>query len=123
MRWFRSNTNLGGRSALFALAVQLALSFGHVHRDGLYAVSPGAGPALSSASQSGSSPSNQPVNHGDDYCAICATIALIGSSLVAAAPMLPLPRLGETVAPVGRVAGLVVAQHRTAFQSRAPPAA
>jgi len=31
MRWFRSNIRLGSRLALFALAVQMALSLGHVH--------------------------------------------------------------------------------------------
>ena len=31
MKWFRSNIKHGSRLALFALAVQFALSFGHFH--------------------------------------------------------------------------------------------
>jgi len=31
MKWFRSNIKHGSRLALFALALQLALSFGHFH--------------------------------------------------------------------------------------------
>ena len=35
MRWFRSNIQAGVASALFALAVQFAVTFSHVHLDGL----------------------------------------------------------------------------------------
>ena len=35
MQWFRSRVKLGSWVALFALALQLALTFGHVHLDGL----------------------------------------------------------------------------------------
>jgi len=31
MKWVRANIGLGARVALFALAVQFALSFGHFH--------------------------------------------------------------------------------------------
>ena len=31
MRWFRARLRAGARLALFALTVQIALSFGHVH--------------------------------------------------------------------------------------------
>jgi hypothetical protein len=33
MGWFRSRSRLGSYLALFALAFQLAVSFGHVHLD------------------------------------------------------------------------------------------
>ena len=36
MRWFWANRIFGGRLALFALAVQLALSFGHIHREDIF---------------------------------------------------------------------------------------
>ncbi len=35
MRWFRSNIRRGARLALLALGIQLALTFGHVHLDGV----------------------------------------------------------------------------------------
>ena len=31
MRWFRAKLKTGARLALFALTVQIALSFGHLH--------------------------------------------------------------------------------------------
>ena len=36
MRWFRANRILGSRLALFALAVQFVLAFGHIHHDDIY---------------------------------------------------------------------------------------
>ena len=35
MNWFRSNIQSCARLALFALALQMAVSFGHVHGDDL----------------------------------------------------------------------------------------
>ena len=35
MHWFRSRMRSCGRLALFALALQMVLSFGHMHRDDL----------------------------------------------------------------------------------------
>jgi hypothetical protein len=43
MRWFRSRVQLGTRAALFALGVQLTLSFGHLHVNDTQ-----AGPVLAS---------------------------------------------------------------------------
>jgi hypothetical protein len=44
MKWFRSNIKHGARLALFALALQFALSFGHFH-----GVAAQAAPALQSS--------------------------------------------------------------------------
>jgi hypothetical protein len=126
MQWFRANKICGGRLALFALALQLVMSFGHIHRDDIYGparASATAPMALPAADQSQSLPADQPSKHTDDYCAICATMSLLGSSFVAAPPQLPLPFAFHAVEHVDRVAVAIVAQRRTAFQSRAPPAA
>ena len=45
MKWFRSNIKTGSRLALFALAIQFALSFGHFHE----AAAQPPRPALTSA--------------------------------------------------------------------------
>src|SRR5260370_7977226 len=47
MKWFRSNIRYGSRLALFALAIQFLLSFGHFHG------SAQAAPALVDANQPG----------------------------------------------------------------------
>ena len=44
MKWFRSNIKHGSRLALFALAIQFVLSFGHFH-----GVSAQAAPAVDAA--------------------------------------------------------------------------
>ena len=43
MKWFRSNIKAGSRLALFALAVQFVLAFGHFH-----SVAAQAAPAIQS---------------------------------------------------------------------------
>jgi hypothetical protein len=124
MRWFRANKTFGGRLALFALAVQFVVAFGHIHRDDIYGFSRAAA-AIAAPVANGSqpAPANHPAKHGDDYCAICATISLLGNSFVAAAPALPLPSASYAIEPIERVAAIFIAPRRAAFQSRAPPAA
>ena len=36
MRWFRANKTFGSRLALFALAVQFVLAFGHIHHEDIF---------------------------------------------------------------------------------------
>jgi hypothetical protein len=125
MRWFRANRTFGGRLALFALAVQLLLSFGHIHRDDIYGPDSASASAAAqpAANDSQPQPTNQPSKHSDDYCAICATMALLNTSFVAEAPQLPVPVISHAVEHVDRVVVAIMAPRRTAFQSRAPPAA
>jgi hypothetical protein len=126
MRWFRTNLRLGGRLALFALAVQLVLSFGHIHLEDIY------GNARAFAAWSASVPvadNSQPPpagpqsHHTDDYCAICATVHLLGSSFAAQAPQLPLPFISAAIEHFDRVSLAFVSSRRAPFQSRAPPQA
>jgi len=108
--------------ALGALALQLVLSFGHVHLDGVHRGSPAATAAGSSA-KAQPLPAQQPGDDGDDYCAICATIYLAAGSFVPQAPQLPALFASRLIEHVDRVAIVFVAPRRTAFQSRAPPLA
>ncbi len=126
MGWVNGHKRRGALLALAALALQIVLSFGHVHVDG---VRSGAGdhPAAiaSKAVVAQASPQSPAQNPGgdDDYCAICASIYLASTSLTAQAPPLPVP-LG-----FARIAHAFIAERgiaeprRTAFRSRAPPAA
>jgi len=125
MQWVSANRKVGSTLALFALALQIVLSFGHVHLGTqnhsrlAAAVSAASVPATDDSGQ----PPAQRRSHGvDDYCAICASIQLLGASLVAVAPLLPLPfARADTQFSVG--AGVLVAPRRAPFQSRAPPVA
>jgi hypothetical protein len=123
MTWVRSKARHVSLLALFALAIQLALSFDHFHSDGLahaatLAVQSTAGEKTATASL----PDHQ---HSDglaaDSCAICATIALSGTLITSAAPMLPVPAI-FAIADTSTSAGIVLPDlARSAFQSRAPP--
>jgi hypothetical protein len=123
MRWIRSNLRGFARLALFALAVQVVVTFGHVHLDGLA----GASQATQAvAGQAGTVPANAPSNgpHGtaDLDCPICALIQLASTSAPAVAPPLPVPLIiGGTVLQAPEVTGVEVSPI-FAFQARGPPA-
>ena len=119
MRWIRCNGRFGSALALAALALQLVLSFGHVHLDAV-SRSPVVG-AVAGAPRAPSLPDQQ--GGGDDYCAICATIQLAANAFVPQAPQLAVPFVAQTIAHVDRVAVFFIAPRRAPFQSRAPPLA
>jgi len=122
MRWLH-NRRFGSCLALAALALQLVMSFGHVHLDGVHHTYPTL--ALSrSGAQASQLPAPQPGNDADDdYCAICATIFLAANSFLPPAPELPVPFVSQTIEHFDRVAGFLIAPQRLPFQSRAPPLA
>ena len=79
MRWFRRNMRFGSWCALFALTIQLALSFGHLH----FASSAAAAAMASAAAEPlADAPDDQPTpskhSRVADYCTICASIHLAG---------------------------------------------
>jgi hypothetical protein len=129
MRWFRTNGRFGSGLALFALALQFCLAFGHTHPEDLYgsaqrALTNAAEIALPASGAPQSLSAGYAANRADDFCAICETIFMLGSSATPEAPQLlaavPLVRPAQHV---GRTAALFIAPRRAAFQSRAPPPA
>jgi hypothetical protein len=126
MRWFRANARFGGKVALFALALQFVLSFAHIHPEDIYGARATISAAAASAAVAKAEkalPGNHSSKHSDDYCAICATMSLLGNSFVAAPPQLLLPAVFHVVEHADTIATIIVAQRRTSFQSRAPPTA
>lgn len=148
MKWFRSNIRSGARLALFALAIQFLLSFGHFH--GAQAASASAGAKRSAlhdavhyntlhfaaarldasnraspAKASGTSRSH-PFDHapdgqpGDD-CAICAVMSLADAMVVATPPDVPAPRASASLHLVAGAEFAEPGSARVAFQPRAPP--
>jgi hypothetical protein len=118
MKWVRANTGLGARVALFALAIQFVLSFGHFH-----AIASQAAPAIESAQQQLPAPAPDSGQHPDDLCAICAVTALASTAMAAAPPALPLPQAVELPPQAVDTASLHLLAPRAAFRSRAPPLA
>jgi hypothetical protein len=128
MHWYRQNRRFGGRLALFALAVQLVLSFGHIHIEDIYGQARSLASSFPSAilpTTDGSRPlpTDRQSNVPDDYCAICATIHLLGTTFVTEAPQLRLPFVVKTIEHFARHASVFITPQRAPFQSRAPPLA
>jgi hypothetical protein len=127
MRWFRSRKRAGSYLALFALAFQLAISFGHVHLDRI--APPSVGASALAAAQTPAADLNTPSNPSgredlaDDCCPICTLIHLAGALVPAEMPSLPLPAV------VGRLRLELAAEfdltasHAALFRARAPPIA
>jgi hypothetical protein len=133
MKWFRSNIRHGSRVALFALAVQFVLSFGHFHgiaAQSAPAIQSGAAlsdlslaaagatdPAAQQPSPAGHDPDQQP----GDICAICAVMALANATLFATPPLLLLPQAVEFLYLTTDAEFIHLNSARVAFQPRAPP--
>lgn len=121
MRWVRCNGQFGSWLALAALALQIAVSFGHVHLDRVARAS--AVVAVTAPPGTPALPDHQPGNEADDYCAICATIYLAANSFVPQAPQLAVPFGSQAIEHLDRVAAVFIVPRRAPFQSRAPPLA
>ena len=137
MKWFRSNIRHGSRLALFALAIQVLLSFGHFHGSSaqasasIYAKRLGLHDTVGSAAHanasrparletsSGQMPDGQPT----DDCAICAVMALANAMVVATPPCLLAPQATAFLYSTTEAEIVDPNSARTAFQPRAPPIA
>ncbi len=122
MRWFRTNRRFAGTLALFALALQFTLAFGHIHlRD--FAGVPGVAVAQAQATTSDPADDYNPGHSADDYCLICATANLAGTLVLPSQVALVLA-ISSTdtsyghfcAAPCGRM-------DHALFRARAPPLA
>lgn len=128
MRWLKLN-RIAGPLAFIALALQFALTFGHVHLDNFHPdnirldVHRPHMAAGAAGVQSQQLPQQTPGNDGDEYCAVCATIYLAANSFVPQAPLLPAPPVSQAIEHVRHVTGVDVVRRRSPFQSRAPPLA
>jgi hypothetical protein len=146
MKWFRSNIRLASRLALFALAIQFLLSFGHFHGSRAQAA-----PALVDAKQSGlhdtvlltaahltasdrashedasppvrlkTSSDHEPGGQPTDDCAICAVMALANTVVVATPPYLLGPQAAAFLYLTTDAEFVDLNSARVAFQPRAPP--
>ncbi len=145
MKWFRSNVRHGSRLALFALAIQVLLSFGHFHGS-----SAQAAPALMDANQQGlhdtvrgaarhldawarashedafravglKTSDHESDGRPTDDCAICAVMALANALVVATPSYLPGPQPASSLYLMTDAEFIPLNSARVVFQSRAPP--
>jgi hypothetical protein len=123
MRWVRTNRRRGSWLALAAIALQLVLSFGHIHLPVLASSSAVTSVTASETPSSEQNPAHHPANEAEDFCAICATIHLASSSFLPEAPLLLVPFASQTIEHFGNFTFAFISPQRAAFQSRAPPLA
>jgi hypothetical protein len=86
MRWFRSNGGGVAWLAIFALACQFVLTFGHIHSGRVDAIS--AALAISGGS-TGAPPSpaqKVPTGLAQDFCAVCNNIGLANALVLPVSP-------------------------------------
>jgi hypothetical protein len=138
VNWFRKHLKHGSRLALFALAIQFALSFGHFHGEvarAAPAVQTGltdaalatAAPLATRGPASEAAQLQQPSDHDDidhqpaNACAICAVLSLANNFLFATPPLLELPQAVELLhLTIGAEFAHLGSLHPP-FQPRAPP--
>ena len=137
MKWFRSNVRLGSQLALFALAIQFLLAFGHFHgsaqaasaspdarRLGLHDAIGFAATHLDASRATGVWPAgHEPAGQPADDCAICAVMALANAMVDATPPCLPAPQAAVFAYLPTEAGFLGPNSTRVAFQPRAPPIA
>jgi hypothetical protein len=111
--------------ALFALAAQVILSFGHVHLLKLAPAAPPSAMVIASGAvlPGGDAPSHNPAGSPDADCPICALLQLVAMSAASVAPDLPLPASFRSIRL--QVPAQLVAESspHSLFQARAPPSA
>ena len=136
MNWFRKHVKSGSRLALFALAIQFALSFGHFHgvaaqaapaiQTGLTNADLAIAATLDAQGINSEAARQQPSNHDSDQqrtdaCAICAVLSLAGNFLFATPPLLELPGAIEFLYLTTDAEFSHLGSLHPAFQSCAPP--
>lgn len=137
MKWFRKHIKTGSRLALFALAIQFALSFGHFHplaaqatpaiptgisQADLAYIGTSAAPEAAQQTANKQQPSNPDGDqHPADSCAICAVISLAHNVLFSTPPALLLPQAVEFLYRTTDAEFVHLNSAHHAFQSRAPP--
>jgi len=89
MRWFRRHRIYGAQAALFALVLQFALAFGHVHA--IEAASGAAAAATVDTTHSPTAPDSGGHHPDNGLCAVCVTLHMTGAAQPVAAPTLAIP--------------------------------
>ena len=135
MNWFRKHLKHGSRLALFALAIQFALSFGHFHEAAAQNVQIGLSDAcLTYATEQAAlvaagetAQRQQPSDHDNDQhtahaCVICSVISIANNFLFTTSPLLALPLAIELLYLATDAEFADLGALHPPFRSRAPPA-
>ena len=120
MGWVRTRLRFGSWLALAALAIQLAVSFGHIHAEDFAKTAELQ--ATVDADQGGGNPSDtdhRGLGHHD--CDICATISLLATLVIPSPPTLAVLTAHSVEAHVVGNNHAQVSDTARPFEARAPP--
>ena len=122
--WFRSNGSRLAWLAFFALACQFELTFGHVHRDSVGAIS--AAPVISadtanSSADAQSLPTQRPPALAQDFCAVCNNISLAHALVLPVSAATIPPNLSAQDLHWSLVVVGLASRDHFHFNARAPP--
>ena len=90
MRWFRSNGGGVAWLAIFALACQFVLTFGHIHTGSVSVISAALAVSADAPDGSTSAPASPaqktPTGLAQDFCAVCNHIGLANALVLPVSP-------------------------------------
>ena len=122
MRFVRVHQTFWTWVALGALLVQIVVSFAHIHSDDLVPVASENVPNASPLNPALPGDSRSPAPTRDhDFCAICASMALIGSVVLPQPPTVVLATVPCRVGLNERAIILASTEQHRHFQARGPP--
>lgn len=124
MRRLRSIRRFGAGLGLFALLLQLALSFGHVHPEDLLGTSAAGVQAVAGKAQAARiDQERRAPGAPHDDCPICSVMHLAGTIVLPDPPALASPTQFTVAVFSTDDLVAVVVPRRPPFQTRAPPTA
>ena len=121
MRWIRDNVRQSAWLALVALAINLALSFGHIHVLGRHSSEQSL--LVAALGLAGHGKSRPDEDKADYLCPICIAVGAIANGVASAPPTIPLQLTATVVDRPVEAVRFVLALPRAPFQSRGPPIA
>jgi hypothetical protein len=121
MRWFRDHIRRGSWFALIALAINLGLSFGHVHAIDGKSLAHRSAWQIAAIGSPDEGQGDQHHGPADLLCPICMVASAMGHALASVPPALPLALAESPIDPSIEPAIAVPQRPRAAFHSRGPP--
>jgi hypothetical protein len=124
MGFVRSQRRWGAWAGLAALALQIVLSFGHLHRDdlGLPPLPAASHQIVVGAALAPSAPADQDhYPQPDDYCPVCASMVLAATAIPSLPPTLIAPIAVHYAWPSQAAIGGLSAKLTLSFRARGPP--
>ena len=123
MRGLRSIRRFGAGLGLFALLLQLTLSFAHIHPEDLLGAPVGAAERVAGKAPAGPGQDRHGPGVPHDDCPICSVMHLAGTIVLPDAPVLALPTEFAVAVFAANEPLTTVIPRRLPFQTRAPPLA